>query len=217
MQRRYVRLVIVCCAATLLFGCAQNQELVKSNARQRAIIQDLTNEVERLQQEIDRMKQMGSSLEKTKLELEEKLRQQMANGDLAVSMNERGIVVSILDRILFDPGKADVKSSAFDTLSLVASSLNNLAVGQLVCVEGHTDSDPIVRSGYKSNWELSTTRATEVLHYLVDNCGVDPRNIVASGFGEFQPVSDNDSVAGKAKNRRVEIVISRAPRVYQQS
>ncbi len=215
MNSRYIFVVIICSASMLLFGCAQNQELVKSNARQRAIIQGLTSEVERLQQELDKSKQTGSSLERTKLELEEKLRDQMAQGDLAVSMNDRGIVVSILDRILFDPGKAEVKASASSTLSAVASSLNTLGSNQLVCIEGHTDSDPIVRSGYKSNWEISTTRATEVLHYLVDNCGVDPQTLVASGYGEFQPVSPNDSAAGKAKNRRVEIVITRAPRIYQ--
>lgn len=215
MNKKFVIVGIMVLVCMSCAGCASNKELVKSNARQRAIIQELTAEIERLQQEIDKMSQTSSSLERTKLDLENKLREQMKNGDLSVTMGDRGIVVSILDSILFESGKADIKPSASNTLSLVASSLMNLDPGQLVYVEGHTDSDPIVRSGYKSNWELSTTRATEVIHHLIDVCGVPPTAVVASGYGEFSPVSSNSTAAGKAQNRRVEIVISRAPRVYE--
>jgi len=76
-------------------------------------------------------------------------------------------------------------------------------------IEGHTDSDPLKRTKnvYKSNWELSALRASNVLHYLVDSCRLDPKKLYIAGFGKHQPVASNKSKGGKKKNRRVEIVI----------
>ena len=74
-------------------------------------------------------------------------------------------------------------------------------------MEGHTDNEPIKYSGWKSNWELSTARATSVLHYLVDDKGVNPKLVKAVGYGEFRPVAANDTPEGRQLNRRVEIVI----------
>ncbi|MFH1782408.1 MAG: OmpA family protein, partial [Candidatus Omnitrophota bacterium] len=74
-------------------------------------------------------------------------------------------------------------------------------------IEGHTDNEPIKYSGWKSNWELSTARATSVLHYIVDERGIAPERVSATGHGEFKPVSSNDTEDGKRQNRRVEIVV----------
>jgi chemotaxis protein MotB len=73
-------------------------------------------------------------------------------------------------------------------------------------IEGHTDNEPIKHSGWKSNWELSTARATSVLHFLEEG-GVNPRQMVASGYGEYRPMVSNDDPSSRQKNRRVEIVI----------
>ncbi|MFC1809187.1 flagellar motor protein MotB [Candidatus Omnitrophota bacterium] len=214
-MRKIFKIVCVVLMIPFLFvGCAQNRELIKSNARQRALIQSLSSEVERLQQELDKVSEMGAGLEQTKLELEEKLKAQVQQGDLAVTLDDRGVVVTILNKILFESGKTDIKESAKETLSLLSSSIRNLAEGQVVYIEGHTDSDPILKSGFKSNWELSTARATEVIHYVVDNFNVDPQMLVASGYGEFRAVASNATVEGKAKNRRVEVIISPKPRLY---
>ncbi|MBI4226988.1 MAG: flagellar motor protein MotB, partial [Candidatus Omnitrophica bacterium] len=74
-------------------------------------------------------------------------------------------------------------------------------------IEGHTDNEPIKASGWKSNWELSTARATSVLHYLVDNKGVSPERVSAIGYGEYRPVISNATAEGRQQNRRVEVVV----------
>jgi len=74
-------------------------------------------------------------------------------------------------------------------------------------IEGHTDKVPIKRSGWKSNWELSTARALSVLHYLEKDEGISPERLSAIGYGEYRPVASNDSRDGRKQNRRVEIVI----------
>ncbi|PIP18961.1 MAG: hypothetical protein COX41_05460, partial [Candidatus Omnitrophica bacterium CG23_combo_of_CG06-09_8_20_14_all_41_10] len=89
----------------------------------------------------------------------------------------------------------------------VAEVLNRDVPDSQVAVEGHTDNDPIKYSGWKSNWELSSGRALAVLHYLVDECKVEPQRLSANGYGEYHPVAPNDTPQNKQKNRRVEIVI----------
>ena len=170
--------------------------------------QTLTNEINRLNQDVNSLSQSTSSLSQTKEDLERRLKDQINSGDLAIQMQGRGLVVTIANNILFDSGKTEVRSSAASTLNTLGDEINKLEASQVVFVEGHTDNDPIKHSNFKSNWELSTTRATEVIHYLVSNVGVDPSQLAASGFGEYRPVASNDTRQGKAKNRRVEIIIS---------
>ena len=189
-------------------GCARLKELEKINRQQAATIVSLNNEITRLSDELDAMARQQNDLARAKKELEERLANELASGDLGVSMSDRGLVVTMLDRILFDSGKAELKSSAEDTLQKVASVLGDQAGGNVIYVEGHTDSDPIRQSGWKSNWELSTARATEVIHYFTERAGLDPEKFVASGYGEFHPVAENTSTEGKVQNRRVEIIIS---------
>ena len=191
-----------------LSGCSQYSELVKMNERQRATIQSLTMEMDRLNQELDQMSETRTGLEATQRELERKLQEQIQSGNLDIQMQGRGLVVTILNKILFDSGKAEVKTTAATTLQTLGSEINQLDKSQIVYVEGHTDSDPIKHSKFKSNWELSTTRATEVIHHLIDKVGVSPDRLAAAGYGEYRPVASNATAGGKAKNRRVEIIIS---------
>ena len=76
-----------------------------------------------------------------------------------------------------------------------------------ITIEGHTDNQPIKYSGWKSNWELSTARATSVLHYLIDKESVVPERLSATGYGEYRPVVTNDTKEDRQKNRRVEVII----------
>ncbi|MFC1594414.1 flagellar motor protein MotB, partial [Candidatus Omnitrophota bacterium] len=85
--------------------------------------------------------------------------------------------------------------------------LNGSVVGSLIAVEGHTDNVPIRYSGWLSNWELSSARALSVLHFLIDEGGINPERLSANGYGEFHPVVSNDTPEGQQQNRRVEIVI----------
>lgn len=129
-------------------------------------------------------------------------------GQVSVSMQERGVLISIEAQVLFDPGSADLKPAARDTIIKIGKVLLQMP-GKRIRVEGHTDSDPINTPRFPDNLELSTTRANSVHRILRDVVGVNRDLISSNGFGETQPVVPNNSVANKAKNRRVDIVILR--------
>ncbi|HLF18076.1 MAG TPA: flagellar motor protein MotB [Candidatus Omnitrophota bacterium] len=158
-------------------------------------------------EKISKLKSELSDLERAKKELEERLRKEIADKDVKVEMMDRGLVVTFVAEVLFDSGKADLRSQSFATLDKVASVLNTTVKDLNVGVEGHTDDEPIKRSGWKSNWELSANRALSVLHYLIDKQNLSPQRLSISGFGEFHPVISNATKEGRQKNRRVEIVI----------
>ena len=163
-------------------------------------IEDLKAEVERLK--LLRV-QENRELEAARAELEKRLRGEKG---ISVEMSERGLVVTFLAEVLFDSGKAKVKPAAHDVLDKVANVITDKAPDRNIAVEGHTDNEPIKKSGWKSNWELSTARATSVLHYL-ETRGITPNKLQATGYGEYRPVASNDTVEGRQKNRRVEIII----------
>lgn len=152
--------------------------------------------IQSLQQEVDRLAGI-------KAELENKLK---GIEGVSLSMEERGLVITFLDEILFDSGKAKIRTEAFSALDKVASVITSKAADLSVGIEGHTDNEPIKYSGWKTNWELSTARSTSVLHYLIEK-GVLPEKLAAIGYGEYRPVDSNDTTEGRRKNRRVEIVI----------
>lgn len=126
-------------------------------------------------------------------------------GKVGVEITHRGIVVSLKEVGFFDSGSARIKKESTETLSAIADTLNQYA--NTFRVEGNTDNIPIQSSEFRSNWELSTARATNVVHYLVENTGFTPQSISAVGYGEYRPISDNDSSESRMKNRRVDIVL----------
>ena len=129
-------------------------------------------------------------------------------------MTERGLVITFVSEVLFDSGKAKLRSDSLEKLDKVSGVLQTTVSDLNVGIEGHTDNVPIKYSGWKSNWELSAARAMSVLHHLVDNQGVAPHRLSATGYGEYHPVTSNDTNEGRQKNRRVEIVI--LPRTTKQ-
>ncbi|RDI75989.1 Flagellar motor protein [Gaiella occulta] len=123
------------------------------------------------------------------------------------TIDERGLVVRILsDRILFDVGSADLRPGAGALLAPIARILR--AQPNPIRVEGHTDSVPIHTARYRSNWELSTARSTTVVHYLLRH-GIASLRLSAAGYAAERPVATNASAAGRARNRRIEIVLLR--------
>jgi chemotaxis protein MotB len=114
----------------------------------------------------------------------------------------------MVESILFDSGKADVKKEGVEALAKVADVLKN-TTDQDIIVAGYTDNVPIkgnLAKIYPTNWELSAARAISVVKILAAD-GVDPNLMSAAGFGEYHPVADNDTPEGKAKNRRMEIIL----------
>ncbi|MHC4665617.1 MAG: OmpA/MotB family protein [Planctomycetota bacterium] len=126
--------------------------------------------------------------------------------DVSFDARAGTITVTLENKILFSPGKATLKSATSRELDHIESVLRSKYSGKPIDVVGHTDSDPIKRSPWKDNWELSAQRALSVVRYLVKR-GMPEDEIRAVGCGAAKPVADNSTAAGKAKNRRVEIVV----------
>jgi chemotaxis protein MotB len=157
-------------------------------------------------EKISKLKNDMTELEQAKDELEKRLQDEINNKQVKVEMQDKGLVITFVSEVLFDSGKAKLRRDSHAKLDKVASVLNTTVADLNVGIEGHTDNQPIKRSGWKSNWELSTARALSVLHYLSDKSVAEPR-LAAIGYGEYKPVASNDTREGRQKNRRVEIVI----------
>ncbi|MCI5501439.1 MAG: flagellar motor protein MotB [Lachnospiraceae bacterium] len=120
--------------------------------------------------------------------------------------NNQYVMISLSGGILFDSGSDEIRKGAKPILSRVSEILKQYPK-KMIKIEGHTDNIPISNAKYPSNLWLSTARATKVLEYLVDTRGLNPKNLEASGRGELNPIRDNSTADGRAKNRRVEIKI----------
>lgn len=128
-----------------------------------------------------------------------------ASGVVSVRPDDRGLVLSLGEHVLFDAGRAQVKESASGALAAVAAILRKS--GCSAVVEGHTDSLPISNARFASNWELSTARATGVLAQLLERHGVLPERLSAAGYAEFRPIASNATPEGRVRNRRVDVVL----------
>jgi len=152
----------------------------------------------------------AEAVEKNKLtEVKGKIDSLLEGSGLQASVGtvieERGLVVSLKDTVLFDSGSADVKGDRIVTITEIGKILNS--IDNYVRIEGHTDNVPIYTSRFHSNWELSALRAVSVKEILSKNGGVNESKLSVLGYGEFRPLADNSSEEGKAKNRRVDIII----------
>ncbi|HEY9746470.1 MAG TPA: OmpA family protein [Oculatellaceae cyanobacterium] len=126
---------------------------------------------------------------------------------IEASIQERGIRVSFDSRLLFPPGGAALTPEAFRFLDKVAERLKKFSSGNMIHVEGHTDSLGISTAIFPSNWELSCARASSVVRYFISRHDYNPQALVAVGYGDSQPLASNATPEGRAKNRRVDIVI----------
>jgi chemotaxis protein MotB len=143
--------------------------------------------------------------EEIKAAIETNLKQNGAQDKVSVEVTKRGLVVTLKEAGFFDSGSADVKKSSYGLLAKVAGSLTRYS--NPIRVEGNTDNVPISSRFFKSNWELSTTRGTNIVHYLIENYDFPPEKISAVGYGEYRPIAGNENESGRRKNRRVDIVL----------
>ena len=133
------------------------------------------------------------------------LQKMIDGGQLTVSIEKGRIVINLPENVLFKTGHSNVNPEGQEALKQIATVLKEFS-DRSFQVEGHTDNVPIKSARYPSNWELSTARAMSVVHLMIEE-GVDPKNISAAGFGEFQPRADNETKEGRALNRRIEIIM----------
>nr|HEX4314148.1 OmpA family protein [Kofleriaceae bacterium] len=134
-----------------------------------------------------------------------KLKQMIDNGQLKVVIRDGRMIIALPSDILFESGRTDVKPAGKAALAAVAKALQGVPDRNFI-VAGHTDDVPIKTAQFPSNWELSTARAVEVVHYLITQ-GMNPKVLAAAGYGEFDPVIANDSPEHRTQNRRIEIVL----------
>ncbi len=164
----------------------------------------LADRISRDQQTIDELRRQIEEQQKTPAE---------ASGfgegyDVAFNAAAGTITVTLPNAILFDSGKAELKKATSAELDHIRTVLRekDIYAGKQIDVIGHTDTDPIKKSNWKDNWELSAQRALAVTRYLIKR-GIDEKMIRAVGCGQSQPVVSNATASGKARNRRVEIVV----------
>jgi chemotaxis protein MotB len=136
--------------------------------------------------------------------IEEALADDLIAGRLELTADRRGLVLAIPEAFSFDTGRADLSDVAIALMGRVAGVLRTLP--NAVRVEGHTDDTPIHTARFTSNWDLSTARATEVVAFFITS-GLAPDRLSAAGYSEYHPRAGNESAEGRARNRRVDIVI----------
>ncbi len=148
------------------------------------------------------------------VKLKEKIDEQLKDSEIDIKVTsqivENGLLIRFPDNALFDSGEAKLKETAEDALTIIGNLLlNEEFVEKVVRVEGHTDNVPMRSLEFPSNWELSTSRATNVIKYFLDDVGMEPNRLSASGYGEYYPIASNEIAEGRSKNRRVDIVVLR--------
>lgn len=142
---------------------------------------------------------------KFRAEFRRKVREVPQLKDLRIIELKDELVLRLPDQLLFESGETKINADGEAALSALADALRDRPV--VVRVEGHTDNVPIRNIRFQSNWGLSTGRATSVVEYLVEACKMDPARLAAAGYGEYQPAATNETVEGRAQNRRVDLVV----------
>lgn len=149
-----------------------------------------------------------AKLEQVKSLVDQYLSTSGLSDSVTTSIEERGLVLSFKDSLFFDSGKADIKEGQVKKLVEIGKILNQPIINSsFIRVEGHTDNVPISTYEYKSNWDLSVIRASNVSQLLISQSGIKPERISATGYGEYRPKASNNSETGRASNRRVDILI----------
>lgn len=215
------KIAAVLVVSAVVVGCAGMRRLEAENA-------DLKRQVNRLSEalaggnaESQRLAERNAELENQLAgatadvaamdsELEE-MRQALADRGFDVSVTEGTVVVNLPAHVLYASGSAVISASGKKKLSDLASELKSGFADFEIEVQGHTDTDPIVKTKdkYKSNWELSYDRAQTVAYYLMEGAGISPDRIHVSAYGQYDTVASNTTKEGKSQNRRVEIAVMR--------
>lgn len=210
--KRVTSVIICIVVMSLLTGCTNWRKKYEALNVEHQNLQGL---MERERAEKGQLAGQLAQEQQTIEELQKKMAQRQsaakASGfgdkyDVAVDTEEGTVTVKLQNEILFDPGKAVLKRSATSDLNHILEVLKSQYSGRQIDVVGHTDSDPIKKSQWKDNWELSAERALTVVRYMTDH-GIAKERIRAIGRGDSKPIVPNTSASNKAKNRRVEIVV----------
>lgn len=153
---------------------------------------------------------LGQVEQKELSEIQEKvnvfIKNNQLNDKLGTSLTSGGLLLTIRDNVLFDSGSAEIRTEN-QGIAREISELLIMDPPRSIVISGHTDNVPIQTARYDSNWDLSVMRSVNFMKILLENNGLNPKWFSAKGYGEFMPIASNETAAGRAKNRRVEILI----------
>jgi chemotaxis protein MotB len=187
-------------------GRAELEQRLERLEAEKADLLALKNELSR---DVEAKAEELSKLKSTFDELKDKMKAEIAKGDIRLSQTGGRLKVDMVDKVLFDSGEADISKRGEEVLSRVGAVLAR--VDKQIQVSGHTDDSPIsarLADKFPTNWELSTSRATNVVRFLQEKAGVPARRLVAAGYGPYHPISSNANASGRARNRRIEILLT---------
>lgn len=187
----------------------EQSQLSASLDQERQRLKAEAEEKARLERERAAKEEEIRRLTRTQEELSRSLQDEIAKGNITIQQVRDRLTINMVDRVLFDSGHAQVKPAGLKVLKQVSDVLNKITDKQ-IRIEGHTDNVPIstkLQDRFKTNWELSTARATTVVRYLIDQGGVQPQALSAVGYADTHPIATNDSEQGRSSNRRIEIVL----------
>ncbi|MCC4212081.1 OmpA/MotB family protein [Leeuwenhoekiella parthenopeia] len=196
----------------------KNRELIAELDEKQAALAAEQTRLEKLQRDLTERSRRVEELESMIAAKDAKMRQlkdaiskaliDFEGNGLTVEQRDGKVYVSLENKLLFDSGSWTVGANGRKAVNQLGSVLaQNPEIA--VLIEGHTDNVPYGGNGpIKDNWDLSTKRATAIVEILSQNSGIDPKNLTAAGRGEYAPVATNDNAEGKAKNRRIEVILT---------
>jgi chemotaxis protein MotB len=210
-------------AATQRAQAAEGEkaELAQQVEKLEAEKTELAKEKEDLSKDVQAKTGELAALKGTYDNLQEKMKDEIAKGEISLSQSGGRLRVDMVDKILFDSGEAVISKRGEGVLARVGGVLATMDDKQIQ-VSGHTDSNPIsekLTTQFPTNWELSVARAVNVVRFLEEKASVPAKNLIATGYGQHHPIASNKSASGRARNRRIEILLtpSLAPKAIAKS
>ncbi|MGI9233198.1 MAG: OmpA family protein, partial [Woeseiaceae bacterium] len=165
------------------------------------------NTLDALEREAREIEEARKHAERLRLALKEELKK----GDVSIQTEGMKVIIHIMENASFDSGMADLREAFLPALQKIGDLIDNNS-GE-VTISGHTDNVPISNERFRSNWDLSTSRAVSVAHQLLRISEVNPDNVIVTGHADTRPRAPNDSNENRAKNRRVDIAIVRGKEI----
>jgi len=194
-------------------GVLDNSSILEANDAARRTDQNETRKStsdNKDKSEADLKKEEQQNLEQLKKQLDQYIAQNGLSSALETLLNQSELLITIRDNALFAPASATIKPDSQKLAATIGQMLDEYPDYEIKVI-GHTDNKPIKTFEFPSNWELSSKRAINFMKILLENPKFDPRRFSATGYGEYHPLSEgsNNTEAGRAKNRRVEVSIQR--------
>ena len=213
----YADLLTLLLALFIVLYASSNIDIEKFNAMREAFYKEIMNPggfsqaptdilpPDTFPPEENTLEQEQLDLKMLQAEINRYLDEKHLENQVSTTIDDRGLIISVNDAVLFDPGMAAVKQEYRPVMIQIGEIVSRL--DNFIRVEGHTDTVPIGSAAFPSNWELAGGRAASIVRLFISESHIRPEKLMAVGYGEFRPVADNETAEGRGRNRRVDIII----------